>query len=220
MNLEKFTGAHPRSRGDHPPGLIWRLVWTGSSPLARGPPTSIAPLIPSQRLIPARAGTTYPSSGRRATPGAHPRSRGDHGGNGWYGGQWGSSPLARGPRADRLPRAGLRGLIPARAGTTYPVAEEDRAYGAHPRSRGDHTPASNAGTNDVGSSPLARGPRRHSAVPSSSQGSSPLARGPLLKSGKTSQYAGLIPARAGTTLPKMPGFTSSWAHPRSRGDHG
>ena len=111
--------AHPRSRGDHDPppyqplvrvGLIparagttavWRMPgssWCGSSPLARGPLIEQRLRQRPQGLIPARAGTTAYRSPSAARTRAHPRSRGDHGGDvppAW--GCRGSSPLARGP---------------------------------------------------------------------------------------------------------------------------
>ena len=52
------SSAHPRSRGEH--AKIWNdeHLPIGSSPLARGTPTTIYPLHPLPRLIPARAGNT------------------------------------------------------------------------------------------------------------------------------------------------------------------
>ena len=53
--------------------------------------------------------------------------------------QQGSSPLARGT----LPNSGVltrvRGLIPARAGNTIAQDPDNWVWGAHPRSRGEHT---------------------------------------------------------------------------------
>ena len=51
------------------------------------------------------------------------------------------------------------GLIPARAGNTYPVLPNRNYTGAHPRSRGEHSKISSWWTVSTGSSPLARGTR-------------------------------------------------------------
>ena len=92
--------AHPRSRGDHTPGRPLELVHSGSSPLARGPPTWVCRIVFAVGLILARAGTTSTTTTSPARTWAHPRSRGDHRTRirrCWS--PLGSSPLARGPRA-------------------------------------------------------------------------------------------------------------------------
>ena len=53
-----LLGAHPRSRGDHPPRLPRPSLILGSSPLARGPRLLHGRHEPGSGLIPARAGTT------------------------------------------------------------------------------------------------------------------------------------------------------------------
>ena len=192
--------AHPRSRGDHVARGRLERERAGSSPLARGPLRPIARDTRAVGLIPARAGTTSVLNAAFKELGAHPRSRGDHPlpGNPSTPAR-GSSPLARGPLAS-LPWAWFGvGLIPARAGTTRFFGRRDIGYGAHPRSRGDHSAPL----------PLLIRPL----------GSSPLARGPLYKQGYIYLRAGLIPARAGTTTAhRRPGLHGR-AHPRSRGDH-
>ena len=132
--------------------------------------------------------------------GAHPRSRGDHG----RGASArlvivGSSPLARGPLPAPAARMTLRGLIPARAGTTAWMRGTHRVRRAHPRSRGDHPIRSRGRCRGRGSSPLARGP-------------------PCVPHGCPSCF-GLIPARAGTTWRYPRSKVDGGAHPRSRGDH-
>ena len=91
------------------------------------------------------------------------------------------------------------GLIPARAGTTGLGLLRRGGFGAHPRSRGDHSPVATSTVSAVGSSPLARGPRTEAGTSNSS--------------------GGLIPARAGTTIVFYSSSFRFWAHPRSRGDH-
>ena len=71
--------------------------------------------------------------------------------------------------------------------------------GAHPRSRGEHTAARDFATDNLGSSPLARGTRDTIT----------------LNAGRW----GLIPARAGNTTEPPPALLPCWAHPRSRGEH-
>ena len=49
------------------------------------------------------------------------------------------------------------GLIPARAGNTVDLWASCLSGGAHPRSRGEHSPVVTSTVSGVGSSPLARG---------------------------------------------------------------
>ena len=131
---------------------------------------------------------------------AHPRSRGEHTDPGYgFPYDYGSSPLARGTQFSRF--AFLYGdrLIPARAGNTASFCAAELHVEAHPRSRGEHAASFPVRSRYNGSSPLARGTRRHlSAAHGGSR---------------------LIPARAGNTR----SFCGSWvwlpAHPRSRGEH-
>ena len=112
----------------------------------------------AKRIIPARAGFT-----RRAhhlpRPGPdHPRSRGV------YDkplttdiSQVGSSPLARGLRANISPSLFEAGIIPARAGFTNDFGGECFECGDHPRSRGVYVRTGAIAGLAGGSSPLARG---------------------------------------------------------------
>ena len=153
--------AHPRSRGDHPRGYERTHSPMGSSPLARGPPEGRLAQQSLLGLIPARAGTTLIRLVIFLPRRAHPRSRGDHSAGGpVWGAGWGSSPLARGPQQRSTGEGERVGLIPARAGTTGTTLLRRHLGRAHPRSRGDHSPAGAQGSARPGSSPLARGPRR------------------------------------------------------------
>ena len=111
----------------------------------------------------------------------------------------GSSPLTRG-KLRRLGRCRTRcGLIPAHAGKTVTTGQMQVVNGAHPRSRGENSPAR---------------PRSRAG-----QGSSPLTRG---KPGPTSyagNLTGLIPAHAGKTASRPHESCSQAAHPRSRGEN-
>ena len=111
--------AHPRSRGEHPLVLSFRLFAVGSSPLARGTLGVLARIGCRHGLIPARAGNTQCPVHQLGRQRAHPRSRGEH--------LSPLSPLKRRPGSSPLARGTLRclsagnldvGLIPARAGNT------------------------------------------------------------------------------------------------------
>ena len=130
--------------------------------------------------------------------GDHPRSRGV------YcttvhppGARRGSSPLARGlPKEQAL--AVLRlGIIPARAGFTGARARATLPTADHPRSRGVYRRGLWPRCRPRGSSPLARGLRRHRRS----------FRG----------VRGIIPARAGFTFFAEPLSKTGADHPRSRG---
>ena len=140
------------------------------------------------------------SGSRRVSPGAHPRSRGEHfSSQRDIAGSEGSSPLARGTPAAACATAFSWGLIPARAGNTCGVPLDECNPGAHPRSRGEHAEGSVIALSHGGSSPLARGTHRRN-YPADFPG-------------------GLIPARAGNTSRACPGLVGGGAHPRSRGEH-
>ena len=113
------VSAHPRSRGEHDVVAVLYRLRVGSSPLARGTLELTAKDFTAQRLIPARAGNTFPPLKRNNRFTAHPRSRGEHDSNaGAVAPGFGSSPLARGTQqATETDRLAER-LIPARAGNT------------------------------------------------------------------------------------------------------
>ena len=172
--------AHPRSRGEHPGGMVNVIVWSGSSPLARGARRRSTPPGRSLGLIPARAGSTEPGDLLAHLGEAHPRSRGEHRRAASTGEvPAGSSPLARGAPDGGGAADGAVGLIPARAGSTVRGCWVVLMLRAHPRSRWEHSVA-NATLN-----------RCH--------GSSPLARGALIVGPSLDSTMRLIPARAGST---------------------
>ena len=114
-----FSAAHPRSRGEHIPVAAQVVYKRGSSPLARGTPTSSEDVSRVARLIPARAGNTTLSSLFFSASSAHPRSRGEHcsrvrARTSFFG----SSPLARGTPLWPPSSSSRCRLIPARAGNT------------------------------------------------------------------------------------------------------
>ena len=149
---------HPRSRGVYDGSAILTACISGSSPLARGLPADQPGRPVHHRIIPARAGFTFQSPPSLTSGADHPRSRGVYcGDHAAHFGGCGSSPLARG-----LPDDGHRlgcndGIIPARAGFTWPAGARCLRSADHPRSRGVYTDQLTVTGNASGSSPLARG---------------------------------------------------------------
>ena len=132
------TADHPRSRGVYHLQASAVQAMRGSSPLARGLPTTIRRSARRWRIIPARAGFTHRPRRHELRHRDHPRSRGVYSprstGMTRVGG---SSPLARG--LQRGPGA-------------HPTIPMD-----HPRSRGVYGRRTRSWTPESGSSPLARG---------------------------------------------------------------
>ena len=111
----------------------------------------------------------------------------------------GSSPLTRGIHSRIGTCTPATRLIPAHAGKTAPTRRPWCGSSAHPRSRGENCQLSGRSGQTWGSSPLTRGKRLR-----------PVPRTPL---------PGLIPAHAGKTSCRSPGWPESAAHPRSRGEN-
>ena len=148
---------HPRSRGVYRYRTHAYKEAYGSSPLARGLPTTDTPSLGERGIIPARAGFTCNTQTMSLPP-------------------HGSSPLARGlPSMAGVLRMGRR-IIPARAGFTaqlvgtfFSSRDHPRSRGVyacrilgvcvgdHPRSRGVYTMVVSTLRARAGSSPLARG---------------------------------------------------------------
>ena len=211
----------------------------GSSPLARGLLSHRTPHKWCARIIPARAGFTFPQSRLRRQLWDHPRSRGVY--------------------AERIRKTKFgTWIIPARAGFTPPAPTPARRSRDHPRSRGVYRrnwyPVGVA----PGSSPLARGlrPAAHAIglagriIPAragftrrrirrtagygdhprsrgvyarkihriaTGRGSSPLARGLRRADRGNREGYRIIPARAGFTIVCPPLSPLAEDHPRSRG---
>lgn len=130
---------HPRSRREHDKKSQVVLSQEGSSPLARGKLNVDRLCMRSDGLIPTRAGNMTRPPVRPARPEAHPRSRGEHAGDGEaMTQQVGSSPLARGILDNLHTTCGQPRLIPARAGNMPDSPPQHQETQAHPRSRGEH----------------------------------------------------------------------------------
>ena len=130
----------------------------------------------------------------------HPRIRGEHG-------SWipltytiaGSSPHTRGARTELPSTDATAGIIPAYAGSTPPRPEPPGRARDHPRIRGEHFAAWDAGRLDMGSSPHTRGARILSEVVDGEHG--------------------IIPAYAGSTNYARDVELLDGDHPRIRGEH-
>ena len=113
---------------------------------------------------------------------------------------WGSSPLARGLLPAARPDRGACRIIPARAGFTQRISTRSIRGRDHPRSRGVYNDMIENEGDVPGSSPLARGLRRHSH--------------------RRRRRPGIIPARAGFTSCGRWWGVRGRDHPRSRGVYG
>ena len=150
--------AHPHSRGENARQDKGRGTHGGSSPLTRG---KLMPARSARRsigLIPTHAGKTRYQAKASPAIAAHPHSRGE---NDLFlvskEDTPGSSPLTRGKLLVAVVERGLQGLIPTHAGKTRYSQVRDRAYPAHPHSRGENASSFPPLLRDGGSSPLTRG---------------------------------------------------------------
>jgi len=110
---------HPRLRGEHRRRQPMPARLRGSSPPARGAPQHDLGLHPVGRIIPACAGSTWPSKWSTGSARDHPRLRGEHLAKqmvDWIG--QGSSPPARGAHDCGWDALIDRRIIPACAGST------------------------------------------------------------------------------------------------------
>ena len=191
---------HPRSRGEHCGERVEDCQRIGSSPLTRGALNDEVQQLRRDRIIPAHAGSTTPTTFPTATTPDHPRSRGEHPHQVHaVASVDGSSPLTRGAlEHGQLPVPPAR-IIPAHAGSTHPASRNRPHPADHPRSRGEHP----------GSKLVVRFPR----------GSSPLTRGALASAADVRRSIGIIPAHAGSTWWVLSRLYCHWDHPRSRGEH-
>ena len=187
-------------RGEHSKLAATGLSDPGSSPRARGALSGSRTHVPSVGIIPACAGSTPGICPCRRVRGDHPRVRGEH----WWAriaaapGS-GSSPRARGARSCDEFAPGIRGIIPACAGSTSYMWRVLGAAKDHPRVRGEHTRAHFPHDSMWGSSPRARGAR----------GDRPVFR----------RAPGIIPACAGSTRTRSTWRPRARDHPRVRGEH-
>ena len=213
----------------------------GSSPRMRGTHRGHDPDAGQPRFIPAHAGNTCRSSGRRPTCAVHPRACGEHRQDAATTLlRPGSSPRMRGTPPPRPGRARRGRFIPAHAGNTSMIhpAPSARA-GSSPRMRGTRgsvTPPSDrrrfipahAGNTAAQARkcffetvhPRACG--EHRVVVRIGQGrvgSSPRMRGTRLGHGGRHRRRRFIPAHAGNTPVRRSGALVRPVHPRACGEH-
>ncbi len=151
---------YPRSRGKHIQAQTAESCMAGLSPLARGTRSQLSYWVASLRFIPARAGNTFRSTGKKLAIAVYPRSRGEHCV------RWqqppsyrGLSPLAWGTLFIFEYERPTSRFIPARAGNTTLSAHMIALAAVYPRSRGEHSPSAPNGRSSTSLSPLARGTR-------------------------------------------------------------
>ena len=194
------TRDHPRIRGEHRSACDGDTLSEGSSPHTRGAHRDAFPRLSAAGIIPAYAGSTSSRYSRRASRRDHPRIRGEHARQSAQSvADKGSSPHTRGAPPLRAAACRHAGIIPAYAGSTTSSRTTRPTCRDHPRIRGEHPTSSACRSRKSGSSPHTRGALylRHA-----------LGHGP-----------GIIPAYAGSTSSWPASQTSSWDHPRIRGEH-
>ena len=131
----------------------------------------------------------------------HPRGRGEHIPSSFaLRSMIGSSPRARGTRAQDVHLHDLFRFIPAGAGNTRCVTRISCRIMVHPRGRGEHVDNHQRTARNTGSSPRARGTHRARRHPH---------RGRRF-----------IPAGAGNTSSTSSHIAMVSVHPRGRGEHG
>ena len=192
--------AHPRVCGENDQAGKIVALRPGSSPRVRGKRKSCGSCRDETGLIPACAGKTSTQRTLRMRPEAHPRVCGENleqsiGAVDTVG----SSPRVRGKLAAPFEGGGEIRLIPACAGKTAQVANQDIANRAHPRVCGENS--------------------QRSHLSERRRGSSPRVRGKLIAFQKKDSYQGLIPACAGKTDTASARRHALWAHPRVCGEN-
>ena len=172
---------HPRMRGEHGEDPHEFRLAEGSSPHARGTLAFRVQLDKRLGIIPACAGNTRRIGVRSSNTWDHPRMRGEHEIDGHVVCRhMGSSPHARGTRPRSDCPAVRAGIIPACAGNTDYGCVGYAIVGDHPRMRGEHLSPARMISDEMGSSPHARGTR--------------------LQGPPAVRTAGIIPACAGNTI--------------------
>ena len=172
----------------------------GSSPHTRGALILLTLPRRRRRIIPAYAGSTFPSLASTSARRDHPRIRGEHRTTGTAkSSPCGSSPHTRGARAAARRRRRRGGIIPAYAGSTGDNADYMMKSRDHPRIRGEHAARGREGAREAGSSPHTRGALRNVSH--------------ITPPGR------IIPAYAGSTGPPARSGAAGEDHPRIRGEH-
>ena len=232
---------HPRIRGEH--FIKYGIIPSseGSSPHTRGARRSRARTSWAAGIIPAYAGSTFPSLASTSARRDHPRIRGEHGVPASPGIlERGSSPHTRGaPSGASLEGRPVR-IIPAYAGSTFSWRRRRPGPGDHPRIRGEHVLRDNIFEGQGGSSPHTRGAHIQQPQGAGAEriipayagstadrrksrramcGSSPHTRGAPAARASHRAPTRIIPAYAGSTIRCRVGRRPASDHPRIRGEH-
>ena len=110
---------HPRVCGEHTTGFDYPTDYEGSSPRMRGAHGVSVGRAGGRRIIPAYAGSTAAQDFITKTDGDHPRVCGEHNrARSKTPATRGSSPRMRGALCVSARVVGVRGIIPAYAGST------------------------------------------------------------------------------------------------------
>ncbi len=152
---------HPRTCGANQYDHFYEPARHGSSPHMRGKHVPVEyPQLP-QRIIPAHAGQTLPSSFSTLLNADHPRTCGANTLNDTGGGfKSGSSPHMRGKPANVGGIVCIRRIIPAHAGQTMSCASRIQISADHPRTCGANERMKPRVRTCRGSSPHMRGKLR------------------------------------------------------------
>ena len=172
----------------------------GSPPHTRGIHSCTSACLPFTGFTPAYAGNTLSGHVHPYALWVHPRIRGEYLCLMRYSHEReGSPPHTRGiPPACRL-RHGFRRFTPAYAGNTRCPGVSLPESGVHPRIRGEY--------------------RMSAARMISTRGSPPHTRGILVMCIPFSSILWFTPAYAGNTFQRPAPCSSSWVHPRIRGEY-
>ena len=200
ISPRRLTTGHPRTGGEHSWLTPILSANSGSSPHGRGTPPYGEILEAALRVIPARAGNTWPSGRSRSTATGHPRTGGEHEVSGTpIDMDAGSSPHGRGTQRHQRSKRACTRVIPARAGNTNWTPRASLRPSGHPRTGGEHT--------------------HTTCAPCFSSGSSPHGRGTLDGALRSLLCLRVIPARAGNTHIGAASRAPPTGHPRTGGEH-
>ena len=190
---------HPRMRGERCRLVDGLETLAGSSPHARGTQRDALNLAVARRFIPACAGNALLLVVALPASAVHPRMRGERDPRpGLAGVSAGSSPHARGTLPKIQAVGCLYRFIPACAGNACSSRTPMSCRTVHPRMRGERLAVLIWAVARVGSSPHARGTRRHQ-------------RNPLRRNR-------FIPACAGNAPAVLTERGERAVHPRMRGE--
>ena len=160
-SIRSWTTVHPRMRGERGSVCCTALMFSGSSPHARGTHGCVPCAADLHRFIPACAGNA--NFGQIAEEGdtVHPRMRGErHTASDGLKTRSGSSPHARGTPKEVRDYAVNKRFIPACAGNAAWRTLPPHGPSVHPRMRGERAKGLFPGAAKTGSSPHARGTLR------------------------------------------------------------